>query len=64
MDCRTASERCFRHLKGPLALARGRRRSDGIWIAHVVIAAITMPVQAWAGVLDAAFDSKATATAT
>ena len=64
MDCRTASERCFSHLKGALGLARGRHRSDGVWIAHAVIAAITMHVQAWAGVLDAAFDSKATATAT
>ncbi len=56
MDCRTASERCFSHLKGALGLARSRHRSDGIWFAHVVIAAITMHVQAWAGVLDAAFD--------
>ena len=63
MNTRTASERCFSHLKGALGLARGRHRSDGIWIAHAVIAAITMHVQAWAGVLDAAFEAKAAATA-
>lgn len=27
-----------------------------LWFAHVVIAATTMHVQAWADVLDAAFD--------
>ena len=63
MDSRTSAERCFSHLWA-LGLGKGRHRSNGIWIAHTVIAAITMHLQAWAGVLDAAFDSKATAPAT
>lgn len=63
MDTRTAAERLFSHLKGALGLGNARHRSDGVWIAHTVIAAIAMHLQAWADVLSADFDRPSTATA-
>ena len=61
LDTRTAAERAFSHLKLALGLERGRHRSDGAWIAHTLLAAITMHLQAWAGVLDPAFARTSTA---
>lgn len=55
MDTRTAAERPFSHIKLALGLERGRHRSDGAWIAHTVLAAIAMHLQACSGVLDPAF---------
>ncbi len=60
MDTRTAAERAFSHLKLALGLERGRHRSDGSWIAHTVLAAIAMHLQAWAGVLAPAFAGAST----
>jgi hypothetical protein len=63
MDTRTAAERLFSHLKSALGLGNGRHRSDGVWIAHTVIAAIAMHLHAWAGVLSADFGRSGTAKA-